>query len=123
VLDESGERLLSLSSRLGTVPHDAYAALSTADAQFPTITLSTGESVQVSYGQYRKLLATCRSQLDRRKAYEALYDTYGMSLNTYAALYNGVMQREWFQARARGYASTLDAALFGNDIPPASFTT
>jgi oligoendopeptidase F len=118
VLDEAGERLLSLSSRLGTVPHDAYAALSTADARFPTITLSSGESVQVSYGQYRKLLATCRQQSDRRHAYEALYDTYGTSLNTYAALYNGVMQREWFQARARGYASTLDAALFGNNIPP-----
>ena len=119
VLNEAGERLLSLSSRLGTVPHDAYAALSTADAKFPTITLSTGESVQVSYGQYRKLLATCREQSDRRKAYDALYDTYATSLNTYAALYNGVMQREWFHARARGYASTLDAALFGNDIPPA----
>lgn len=119
VLDEAGERLLSLSSRMGTVPHDAYAALSTADAKFPTITLSSGESVQVSYGQYRKLLATCRTQADRRKAYEALYDTYSTSLNTYAALYNGVMQREWFQARARGYASTLEAALFGNDIPPA----
>ena len=118
VLDEPGERLLSLSSRLATVPHDAYAALSTADARFPTITLSTGESVQVSYGQYRKLLATCRIQHDRRKAYESLYDTYATSLNTYAALYNGVMQREWFEARARGYASTLDAALFGNDIPP-----
>ena len=48
-------------SRLGGVPQDAYAALSTADARFPTITLSTGEAVQVSYGQYRKLLATCRS--------------------------------------------------------------
>jgi oligoendopeptidase F len=119
VLDEAGERLLSLSSRLATVPHDAYAALSTADAKFPTITLSTGESVQVSYGQYRKLLATCRLQSDRRKAYEALYDTYATSLNTYAALYNGVMQREWFEARARGYATTLDAALFGNNIPPA----
>jgi oligoendopeptidase F len=119
VLDEAGERLLSLSSRLGTVPHDAYAALSTADARFPTITLSTGETVQVSYGQYRKLLATCRQQSDRRKAYEALYDTYATSLNTYAALYNGVMQREWFEARARGYDTTLDAALFGNNIPPA----
>jgi oligoendopeptidase F len=119
VLDEAGERLLSLSSRLGTVPQDAYAALSTADAEFPTITLSSGESVQVSYGQYRKLLATCRQQSDRRKAYEALYDTYAASLNTYAALYTGVMQREWFQARARGYASNLDSALFGNNIPPA----
>ena len=43
VLDEAGERLLSLSSRLCGVPHDAYAALSTADARFPTITLSTGD--------------------------------------------------------------------------------
>jgi oligoendopeptidase F len=119
VLDEAGERLLSLSSRLGGVPHDAYAALSTADARFPTITLSSGESVQVSYGQYRKLLATCRQQGDRRAAYEALYDTYAASLNTYATLYGGVMQREWFEARARGHKSTLEAALFGNNIPPS----
>jgi oligoendopeptidase F len=119
VLDEAGERLLSLASGLSGVPHDAYAALSTADARFPTIRLSTGESVQVSYGQYRKLLATCRNQVDRRAAYEALYDTYAGSLNTYAALYNGVMQREWFEARARGYKTTLEAALFGNDIPTA----
>ena len=117
VLDEAGEKLLSLSSRLGGVPNDAYAALSTADARFPTITLTTGESVQVSYGQYRKLLATCRPQADRRAAYEALYDTYGASLNTYATLYNGVVQREWFEARARGHQSTLEAALFGNNIP------
>jgi oligoendopeptidase F len=119
VLDEAGERLLSLSSRLGGVPQDAYSALSTADAHFPTITLTTGEAVQVSYGQYRRLLATCRQQADRRAAYEALYDTYSGSLNTYAALYNGVMQREWFEARARGHESTLAAALFGNNIPPA----
>jgi oligoendopeptidase F len=117
VLDEAGERLLSLSSRLASVPNDAYAALSTADARFPTITLSSGEAVQVSYGQYRKLLATCRDQNDRRKAYEALYDTYAGTLNTYATLYNGVLQREWFEARARGHATTLEAALFGNNIP------
>ncbi|HQZ39250.1 MAG TPA: oligoendopeptidase F [Vicinamibacterales bacterium] len=117
VLDAAGERLMSLSGRLASVPADTYAALSTADARFPTITLSSGERVQVSYGQYRRLLATCRRQTDRRAAYEALYDAYGVSLNTYATLYNGVMQREWFDARARGYASTLDSALFGNDIP------
>src|ERR671912_694697 len=117
VLDERGEKLLSLTERLGSVPKDSYAALSTADARFPTITLSTGETTQVSYGQYRKLLATCRSQADRRLAYEALYDTYAATLNTYAAIYNGVMHGEWFEARARGYKTTLDAALFGNAIP------
>jgi len=117
VLDEQGEKLLSLSGRLGGVPKDSYAALSTADARFSTVTLSTGESVEVSYSQYRKLLATCRVQADRQKAYEALYDTYIGNLNTYAALYNGVMQGDWFEARARGYQTTLDAALFGNAIP------
>ena len=117
VLNEQGEKLLSLSGRLGGVPKDSYAALSTADAKFPTITLSSGESVEVSYGQYRKLLATCRSQADRKLAYEALYDTYIGNLNTYATLYNGVMQGDWFEARARGYQTTLDAALFGNAIP------
>ncbi len=117
VLDGAGEQLMSLSSRLGGAPNDAYSALSTADARFPTISLSTGESLAVSYAQYRRVLATCRDQGDRRKAFEALYATYRGSLNTYASLYNGVCQRDWFHARARDYPTTLDAALHGDNIP------
>ena len=117
VLDEEGERLMSLSSRLASAPNDAYWSLSTADARFPTITLSTGEEVTVSYGQYRAILATRREQSDREKAFRALYETYNNSVNTYATLYNGVCQRDWFQARARGYGSTLEAALHGDNIP------
>jgi oligoendopeptidase F len=117
VLDERGERLMSLSSRLASSPNDAYWALSTADAKFPSITLSTGEDVTVSYGQYRAILATRREQADRAAAFQALHGTYRNSLNTYAALYNGVCQRDWFQARARGYSSTLEAALHGDNIP------
>src|SRR6188474_683637 len=41
VLDEAGERLMSLSSRLASAPNEAYFSLSTADAKFPTIKLST----------------------------------------------------------------------------------
>ena len=52
VLDEAGERLMSLSSRLAASPSDAYGSLSTADARFPTVKLSDGEEVTVSYGQY-----------------------------------------------------------------------
>jgi oligoendopeptidase F len=117
VLDESGEKLMSLSSRLASAPNDAYWALSTADAKFPTITLSNGESVTVSYGQYRAILATRREQADREAAFKALHETYQSNINTYATLYNGVCQRDWFQARARGYATTLDAALHGDNIP------
>jgi oligoendopeptidase F len=117
VLDEAGERLMSLASRLASSPNETYWALSTADARFPKITLSTGEEVTVSYGQYRAILATRREQADRAAAFTAMHETYQASLNTYATLYTGVCQRDWFQSRARGYKSTLDAALHGDNIP------
>jgi oligoendopeptidase F len=117
VLDEQGERLLSLSARLSSAPPDAYSALSTADAKFPQVTLSTGETVTLSYGQYRAVLATNRNQADRRAAFLGHYGTYAANLNTYASLYHAVGQRDWFHARSRGYQTTLDAALHGNDIP------
>ncbi len=117
VLDEAGEKLMSLASRLSQAPYDAYAALSTADARFPKITLADGDEVTVSYGQYRAILATRPNQADREKAFTALHETYKASLNTYAALYNAVCQRDWFQARARGYTTTLEAALHGDNIP------
>ena len=117
VLDEQGERLLSLSARLSSAPHEAYSALSTADAKFPSVTLSTGESVTMSYGQYRAVLATNRHQEDRRAGFLAHYGTFAANLNTYATLYHAVAQRDWFHARSRGYETTLDAALHGNDIP------
>jgi oligoendopeptidase F len=117
VLDEKGERLMSLGARLSGSPGEAYQALSTADAKFPDVTLSTGETVKMSYGQYRAVLATNRHQPDRRAAFLGHYSTYAANLNTYATLYHGVCQRDWFHARARGYRTTLDAALHGNNIP------
>jgi oligoendopeptidase F len=117
VLDEKGERIMSLASRLAGAPGDTYFALSTADAKFPQITLSTGETVTVSYSQYRRIISTERNQEDRRQAFRALHESYRAGLNTFAALYNGVCQRDWFQARARGYATTLDAALHADNIP------
>ncbi len=119
VLDDRGERLLSLSSRFASAPNDAYAALSTADMHHPTVTLANGQVVTLTYGQYRAILSTNRNQADREAAFRAFHQVYESSANTYASIYNGVLQRDWFYAQARGYASTLDAALHGNNIPPA----
>jgi oligoendopeptidase F len=119
VLDEKGEHLLSLASRFSSAPHDAYAALSTADLKHPTIALSSGPEVTLTYGQYRAILATNRNQADREKAFKAYHSLFETNVNTYASLYNGVLQRDWFHSQARGYRSTLEAALHGNNIPTA----
>jgi len=117
VLDEQGERLMSYAGRFNSVPHDSYAALTTADVKFPLLTLANGNQVTLTYGQYRALLETNRNQDDRAAAYRAFHQAFADNQNTYAALYNGVLQRDWFHARARGYTTTLDAALHGNNIP------
>src|SRR5207249_245565 len=65
VLDDQGEHLLSLASRFSSSPYDAYAALSTADLRHPTLKLSSGADVTLTYGQYRAILATNRNKRDR----------------------------------------------------------
>jgi oligoendopeptidase F len=117
VLDEKGEHLLSLSSRFSSAPHDAYASLSTADIKYPTLKLSTGAEITLTYGQYRAILATNHNQQDRANSFTAFHRLFEANLNTYASLYNGVLQRDWFLSQARDYRSTLEAALHGNNIP------
>src|ERR671930_709324 len=56
VLDDKGERLLSLASRFASSPHDAFSALSTADIRHPTIRLPSGTDATLTYGQYRAIL-------------------------------------------------------------------
>jgi oligoendopeptidase F len=117
VLDEPGERLMSYAGRFNSVPYDSYSALTTADVKFPSITLTDGSKVTLTYGQYRALLETNRNQEDRANAYRTFHQAFADTQNTFAAMYNGVLQRDWFHARARGYKTTLDAALHGNNIP------
>lgn len=118
VLDEGGERLMALGSRFRGALAEVYSALTVADVAFPTVTLSTGEEVTLTHGRYRAILASSRVQHDRAAAFHGLYGLYAASPNSYAALYNGVAQRDWFEAQARNYRSTLDAALHGDNIPP-----
>ena len=119
VLDEKGEHLLSLSSRFGDTPNDIHSMLANADIKHPVITLNDGRQVTLTYAQYNALLQTNRHQPDRAAAFQAFHGTFSANQNSYAAVYNGVLQRDWFIAQARQFKSTLEAALHSNDIPPA----
>jgi oligoendopeptidase F len=119
VLDEGGETLLAYQSRYNSAPQDIYSMLSTADVDFPTITLSNGEEVTVTSGQYYALLESERVRADREAVWRAYFELYEQNNNTYTSIYNALCQRDWAQAQSRGYDSTLEAALDGNNIPTA----
>jgi len=121
VLDEEKEQLLSYFSQFIGTPASIYSELSTSDIEFQDITLSNGETVTLTPGTYYNILATNRNQEDRRKSFESHYGTYQANINTYAAIYNSVLQRDWALAQARNYSSTLEAALDDDNVPIAVF--
>ena len=117
VLSADKEMLLSYFSRFNGTPGDIYSSASTADVDFPKIVLSAGDTIQVTNGNYSRVLATNKNQEDRRKTFEAHYSVYEKQKNTYASIYNSVLQSDWASAQARNYNSCLEAELDGNNIP------
>lgn len=117
VLDEPGERLLSLAGPLNQAPRAIYSELSTSDIKFPSIRTADGKEVRLTPGNYAALLENNPNQADRAAAAAAHLATYGANANTYAAIYAGLLQRDWFMAQARKFPSTLDAALDEHNIP------
>ncbi|MDE1948170.1 MAG: oligoendopeptidase F [Burkholderiales bacterium] len=123
VLDEAGEHLLALGSRLAGAPREVFQELSTSDIRFPTLRLVDGSEVVLTPGNYAALLESNPDQAERGAAAAAHVGTYAANAHTYAALYNAVLQRDWYLAQARRFETTLDAALDENAVPPAVVET
>ncbi len=119
VLDEDGERLLAFASTLGGTPAKTYSMLADADVKFPTVSLSDGREMVASHANFSQGLHSLRDQVDREKLFKAHFTVYDGYPNTYAAIYNGVLQKDWFTARSRRYESALEAKLDDDNIPVA----
>ena len=117
VLSEDKEKLLSYFSQYMGAVNDVYDELSISDIKWNNITLSSGEEVQVTNAMYSKILDENKNQEDRKKAFEALYNSYFTNRNTYAAIYRGQIQRDVAEMKAKNYSSTLERALEPNNIP------
>ncbi|NQU27017.1 MAG: oligoendopeptidase F, partial [Candidatus Marinimicrobia bacterium] len=122
VLDEQGEQLLSYFSGFSRTPRSIHSELSTSDIVFPEIILSTGDTITVTPGQYGQVLSTNRNQEDRKAVFLARNGIYNETINTYAATYNGICQRDWAFAQARKYNSTLEANLESDNVPIDVYT-
>lgn len=117
VLDAAGEQIMSYSGPATSAAGDIYSKLSTADIEWPTVTLSDGSEVVCSPGASSAILHTCRVQEDRHKVQEARAELFDKKANTYAAIYNGILQDDWFSTQVRKYNSTAEMYLKGKDIP------
>ncbi len=116
ILSENEEKLLALTGEMMGSPDTIYSMFNDADLKFPDATDSNGNTHQVTHGSFIPLMQSQDREL-RKSAFEALYHTYESFKNTTAATLAAQVKTLTFRARARKYSSTLEAALYGNEVP------
>jgi oligoendopeptidase F len=120
-LSDAEERLLADAGPMAGAASNIYTILANADFPYPSITLKDGRTVKVDQSGYSEL-RTSRERDDRKAAMSAFFGALGGFSRTLGTTMNGNIQKSLFYARSRKYASDLDAALNGPNIPASVYT-
>ena len=117
ILDEKSEKLLTLFGPLESSGSELYSALAVGDGKSVEVELSNSKKVVVTQSNYRSLIADSQDAEDRRKIFEAIFNNYEEHKNIFATIYNTVLLADKAEAKSRGYKNSLEAHLYGNNIP------
>jgi oligoendopeptidase F len=115
-LSEPEERIMALSGMINGVPGSIYNTFSNAEMPAPDVTLSNGEKVLLTGTMYGKYRASANRN-DRKLVFESFYNNLEKFKASYGEMLYGNVQKDIFQAKSRHYESTLEAALYPNNIP------
>ena len=117
ILEEKESKLLSYYSSFFSAPRSIYSEVTVTDVEWPQVTLSSGEKVDVMPANYSKILSTNRNQEDRKLMFQTFYTIYEKKKNTIAAIYNSILQKGIASKKAYNYDSFLLSHLESDNIP------
>ena len=115
VLSEKEERILSLYSPVSGSMQKAFMDLNNSDLDFGMI-----DGEKLTHGTYPIFIRNNDVGI-REKAYRQYYKAYDEHKHTIADLYSSSVNEDIFQAKARGFKSSLEAALFPDNIPTSVY--
>lgn len=119
---EAEEKLIADAGLMTGTAGDVFNIFADADFPYPTVTLSDGKTVKLdkaAFNQYR----AGSNRADREKVMTAFFNELGRYRATFGATFNGKVQSDLFQMRARKYNSTVEAALDSPNLPVSVYTS
>jgi oligoendopeptidase F len=116
MLSEPEEALLAAASEMASGPGQIFDMLSDADMKFGTIVDEEGNEVELTHGRYGLFMRSEDRRL-RKDAFQMLHGAFARQRNTIASCYSTQVKKDIFYSRARKYSSSLEAALFSDNIP------
>ena len=111
VLSDKEERLMSLYGANSEGYHQAFMDIDNIDLDFGDV-----DGEKLTHSTWSKFLHN-PDESKREKAYKAYYKEYESHQHIIARLYEGSVKNDIFSSKARGYKSSLERALFPDNVP------
>lgn len=115
-LTEEGERILALAATSLWGHSETFSQLTNVDMKFGKLRDASGAERELSQSSFSSFLIQ-RDPAVRKAAFHQFYAEFSDHRFTLAASLSNSVRTDVFRARARGYPSALEAALFHDDVP------
>ena len=120
VLSEPEERILALGAAALSGYDDTFSQLTDVDMKFGALVDDTGREKPLTQSSFSSFLVKRDPGL-RKCAFEQFYAEFQDHQYTLASSLAYSVKADVFRARARNYSSSLEAALFPDDLPAAVY--
>jgi len=119
-LSAAEEKIAAEASDMEHAGSEVHGILANADLPYPTIKLSTGESVRLDAAAFT-LHRQARNRADREHVFTAFFGALKTYERTMGSTLAAQVKAHLFDKRIRHFGSALEAALFQDNIPPAVY--
>ncbi|MCK5127704.1 MAG: oligoendopeptidase F, partial [candidate division Zixibacteria bacterium] len=120
ILSPEEEKIIALASSMTRAPLDIFQMIDNADHKLGTVLDADGNPLELTYGRYLKILKG-KDREARRIANDSVQTGWKKYINTLSATLGAHVNASWFVTQARGYNSTLERSLDGNNIPTSVY--
>ncbi|MEM8735860.1 MAG: M3 family oligoendopeptidase, partial [Planctomycetota bacterium] len=119
-LSDSEEALLAMQGEMAGTASKVFNQLNDADLKFGELEDHEGRTVELSNSTFSQFLISPSRDV-RRNAFHQYYEQFKSHENTLAATLAGSIHGDVYYARARRYESSLEAALFPDNVPQSVY--
>lgn len=122
VLTPLGEQIMASAAGPLAGPGEIRGQLIAADIPWPTVTLSDGRTQRLDDQGYT-LTRDAPNRADRKLVFDEFWRAYGQFRTSLGASLAAKLKGDVFQMKSRGYASSLEMALDGPNVPTGVYRT
>lgn len=119
-LSDKEEAILAASQEMASAASDIRALFANADLKYGTVRNEKGEEVEITDGNYVKLLMN-NDRSVRKSAFETYYKVYDQFRNSIGAMFQANVKQGKFYADMRHYGSTREMKLSNGQIPTSVY--